>query len=107
VGLSNVLPLALAFSVIPRLRPQTRLAVRSARSGGRAGLAAFPCSARFTGWFRSALYTGSLSIRGELRRSPPPPDCMPSWPKPDQSLWLACVDDAYERSFGFNPVIRF
>jgi hypothetical protein len=49
VGLSSALPLALASSVIPRLRPPTRLAVRSARSRGRAGLAAFPCSALFTG----------------------------------------------------------
>ena len=49
VGISSALPLALAFSVIPRLRPPTRLAVRSAQSPDRAGLAAFPCSARFTG----------------------------------------------------------
>jgi hypothetical protein len=31
VGVSSALPLALAFSVIPMLRPLTRLAVRSAR----------------------------------------------------------------------------
>ena len=37
VGLSGALPLALAFSVLPRLRPLTRLAVRSARSRFRAG----------------------------------------------------------------------
>ena len=49
VGLSSALPLALAFSVIPRLRPLTRLAVRSARSPNRTGWAAFPCSANFTG----------------------------------------------------------
>src|SRR3974377_2236883 len=49
VGLSSALPLALASSVLPMLCPRTRLAVRSARSGGRTGLAAFPCSARFTG----------------------------------------------------------
>ena len=49
VGISSALPLALASSVIPMLRPPTRLAVRSARSSDRAGLAAFPCSARFTG----------------------------------------------------------
>src|SRR3954451_8541314 len=49
VGVSSALPLALAFSVIPKLLPQTRLAVRSARSRGRAGLAVFPCSAMFTG----------------------------------------------------------
>jgi hypothetical protein len=29
------------------------------------------------------------------------------WSKPDQSLWLACVDDAYERSFSFNLVTQF
>ena len=49
VGLSSALPLALASSVLPKLRPLTRLAVRSVRSRGRAGLAAFPCSANFTG----------------------------------------------------------
>jgi len=49
VGISSALPLALASSVLPMLRPLTRLAVRSARSRGRAGLAAFPCSANFTG----------------------------------------------------------
>src|SRR4051794_24356366 len=49
VGISSALPLALAFSVLPKLLPLTRLAVRSARSRGRAGLAVFPCSAMFTG----------------------------------------------------------
>jgi hypothetical protein len=49
VGLSSALPLALASSVLPMLRPLTCLAVGSARSRGRAGLAAFPCSTRLTG----------------------------------------------------------
>ena len=49
VGISSALPLALASSVFPMLRPLTRLAVRSVRSRGRTGLAAFPCSANFTG----------------------------------------------------------
>src|SRR5260370_2438819 len=49
VGLSSALPLALAFSVLPMLRPSTRLAVRSARSRNRAGWAAFPCSVHGTG----------------------------------------------------------
>src|SRR2546425_12457696 len=49
VGISSALPLALASSVIPMLRPLTRLAVRSARLPNRTGLAAFPCSAMFTG----------------------------------------------------------
>ena len=49
VGLSSALPLALASSVFPKLRPLTRLAVRSARSRGRTGLAVFPCSANSTG----------------------------------------------------------
>jgi len=70
VGVSSALPLALASSVFPMLRPLTRLAVRSARSRGRAGLAAFPCSANFTGWFRFALCTGSALVRvGPFRRT--------------------------------------
>jgi len=48
VGVSSALPLALASSVLPKLRPLTRLAVRSARLRGRAGWAAFPCSVMFT-----------------------------------------------------------
>jgi len=39
---------ALASSVLLLLLPLARLAVRSARSTDRAGLAAFPCSATFT-----------------------------------------------------------
>ena len=49
VGISSALPLALASSVIPMLRPLTRLAVRSARLRAGTGLTAFPCSAMFTG----------------------------------------------------------
>jgi hypothetical protein len=45
----SALPLALASSVIPMLRPLTRLAVRSVRVRDPTGLAAFPCSVTLTG----------------------------------------------------------
>src|ERR1035438_10017172 len=48
VGLSRALPRAFAFSVFPMRFLLTRLAVRSARSRGRARLTAFPCSTTFT-----------------------------------------------------------
>src|SRR5258706_3619452 len=44
---------ALAFSVLPRLRPLTRLAVRSARSRLRAGLEVFPRSEEHTSELQS------------------------------------------------------
>jgi len=91
------------------LRPLTRLAVRSARSRGRAGLAAFPCSANFTGWFRFALYTGSawqrVSPRRATQEDPSLSACLLA--QAYQSLWLVGCNDAYERSFSFNHVIQF
>jgi hypothetical protein len=81
VGVSSALPLALAFSVLPKLRPLTRLAVRSVRVRNRTGLAVFPCSVMFTGWFRSALIhrQSSCSRRATSER---PNRLRAFWPKP-------------------------
>ena len=96
---------ALAFSVLSRLLLLTRLAVRSARRepGERA---AFPCS-----------ITIPVDDLGPL--SAPTVLCS-RWSnltvsnltachlaQASQSLWLVDFYDAYERSFGFNRVIRF
>jgi len=89
VGISSALPLALASSVLPKLRPLTRLAVRSARVRIRAGSAAFPCSAVLTGWFRSALYTGSAGVRVQGAWKPRSPTACPFGPSLNQSL-VAC-----------------
>jgi hypothetical protein len=93
--------LALASSVIPKLRPITRLAVRFARLLAGQGLAAFPCSASFTGWFRFALYTGSADVRAEGPLSPRT-RLRTFWFKPNQSLWLGYCYDACERSFSLT-----
>ena len=66
VGISGALPPALAFSVLAMLRLLTRLAVMSARlarSGEVSSVSMFCIDD--DGWFRPALYTGSVLVRAE------------------------------------------
>src|SRR5437773_4035406 len=67
---------ALAFSVLPRLRLLTRLAVRSARREPGEHTA-FPCSITIPSeWFRSALYTGRTAFAAGYLAEPNPV-CVP------------------------------
>src|SRR5712691_12989394 len=74
--------LALASSVLPKLRLLTRLAVRSARSRLRARSAVFPCSTIVTKDDLGLLSTPAVPIFASGYQREPEPDCLPFWPKP-------------------------
>ena len=106
VGISRALPLALASSVFPMLRLITRLAVRSARSADRARTQRFHVPQPSPDDLGS-LYTPAVRMFASGYDTASEPDCLPFGPSLNQSLWLANIYDACERSFSFNHVIRF
>ena len=71
---------------------------------GRPALPAFPLQTPPGLWLRPVhrQYVGS---RREKDKLPNPTACLLA--PATQSLWLVPIYDAYERSFGFNHVIRF
>src|SRR5439155_17979173 len=80
---------ALASSVLPMLRPLTRLAVRSARLRAGRGWQAFPCPAIFTSDDLGSLYTPAVQMFASGNLGGPEPDCVPFGPSLKQSL-VAC-----------------
>ena len=93
--------LALAFSVLSMPLLLTRLAVMSARSRGRARLAAFPCSAMSTRNDLGPLCAPTaICSRGNGQQ-------YPTWQRTFlvqayQPLWLVSTDCTYEHSFSLT-----
>ena len=93
---------ALASSVLPVLFPLTRLAVRSARSADRAGLAAFPCSATFTKDDLGPLSTPAVRrSRRAMRQHPNLTACLLARAL-NSLLWLVDLYDACEHLFSLT-----
>ena len=104
VGISSGLVLALASSVIPVLLPLNPPCGRSARSRGRAGWQRFHVLQRSRDG-SGPLYTpAARSSRGGTVQDPHRAAYL--LVQACQSLWLVTIDDAYERSFGFNRAIN-